>query len=89
MSLNALPESHANHGVRDKEYDDISAPTSGSRWSCWFCGGHSQETTASTLIHITLAAAPLICQEVCVKLLLDFHMLAYPKEPRDPWGIRV
>ena len=44
MSLNAIPESQVNDCDHDKEHDDIAAATSGSRWSCWFCGGHSRHS---------------------------------------------
>ena len=139
MSLYAIPESRVNDGVQDNERDDISAATSGSRWSCWFCGGHSrhskreecpafnakcnscgikghvqkvcnnatksrgqgqsrnqhrrnfqsrqsQEMTASALIHITLAAAPPGLSRSVRKVIVDFTMLAYPKQTRRSLG---
>ena len=89
MSLYAIPESRVNDGVQDNERDDISAATSGSRWSCWFCRGHSQETTPSALVHITLAAAPPRLPRSVRKVIVNFTMLTCPKQPRDPWGIRV
>ena len=86
MSLTAIPESQVNDGVQDKERDDVSAATSGSRWSCWFCRGHSQETTPSALVHITLAAAPPGLSKSVRKVIVDFTMLAYPKQTRRSLG---